>query len=60
MLDCDFSMANVFEHIVTLLSRISQIRTKSQSGPMMSNLMGTNSSNLELVALQDKIEGLIL
>lgn len=53
--DCDFSMASVFEHIVTSLSKISQIRTKSQSGSTMGNLMGTNSSNLELVALQDKI-----
>jgi hypothetical protein len=53
-------MASVFEHIVTSLSRISQIRTESQSGLMMSNLIGTNSLNLELVALQDKIKGLIL
>ncbi|RIA97036.1 hypothetical protein C1645_802023 [Glomus cerebriforme] len=53
--DCDFLMASVFEHIVTSLSKISQIRTKSQSGSTMGNLMGTNSSNLELLALQDKI-----
>ncbi|CAI2183131.1 13900_t:CDS:2, partial [Funneliformis geosporum] len=53
--DCDFLMASVFEHIVTSLSKISQIRTKGPSGSAMGNLMGTNSSNLELMALQDKI-----
>ncbi|CAG8543289.1 11263_t:CDS:2 [Funneliformis mosseae] len=43
--DCDFSMASVFERIVTSLSKISQIRTKVPSGSAMGNLMDLERKN---------------
>ncbi|CAG8710289.1 3578_t:CDS:2, partial [Acaulospora morrowiae] len=53
--DCDISMVSVFERIVTSLSKVSQLRTKtSGKSGRASLIMGNSSSGLETIILQDK------
>ncbi|CAH1765853.1 9149_t:CDS:2 [Entrophospora sp. SA101] len=51
--DCDISMASVFEHIVTTLSKVAQTRSKNTSNS--GGFMSSSSSASEIAAIHDKI-----